>query len=326
MHWLCGLVVRCVLSVVGNSSRIGWVMSRVIGVFVSDIHIGACPVARSVEPCFFEAMARSLEELRGLGEKHKAPIVITGDFFDRYSPSAEIINFALANLPKCYGIYGNHDLPNHNAQEIHRSAYWTLVQAGLVKNLTEPLSLPGMTLHPFPWGKLVVPCDESWIDHLALQVAVVHKYVWEEGFGYPGADVEAQASKQWESLAGYDVAFFGDNHKSFATHWGKRQIVNCGTFFRRKSDEKAYKPTVALLHADGAVELHYLDVSQDLFREEAPALEEMAGAVVGSADFLAAVQDLELDSLDFAAAVNRHLDLSGASQSVRAAVLSSMGG
>ena len=300
-------------------------MSEVIGIFASDIHIGACPVARSVEPCFFEAMARSLEELRGLGELHDAPIVITGDFFDRYSPSAEIINFALANLPKCYGIYGNHDLPNHNAQEIHRSAYWTLVQAGLVKNLTKSVSLSGMTLHPFPWGKPVVPCDESWIDHLAFQVAVVHKYVWEEGFGFPGADVEAQASKQWESLAGYDVAFFGDNHKAFTVQRGKQQIVNCGTFFRRKSDEIAYKPQVALLHSDGSVEIHYLDVSKDLFREEAPALQEIVGTIVNSEGFLAAVQDLELDSLDFVAAVNRHLDLSGVSQSVRSAVLSSMG-
>ena len=300
-------------------------MSEVIGIFASDIHIGACPVARSVEPCFFEAMARSLEELRGLGELHDAPIVITGDFFDRYSPSAEIINFALANLPKCYGIYGNHDLPNHNAQEIHRSAYWTLVQAGLVKNLTKTIALPGFMLHPFPWGESVVPCDESWIDHLAFQVAVVHKYVWEEGFGFLGADVEAQASKQWESLAGYDVAFFGDNHKAFTVQRGKQQIVNCGTFFRRKSDEIAYKPQVALLHSDGSVEIHYLDVSKDLFREEAPALQEIVGTIVNSEGFLAAVQDLELDSLDFVAAVNRHLDLSGVSQSVRSAVLSSMG-
>ena len=108
----------------------------VIAVLCSDIHLSLkCPVARSAEPNWLEATKRSLDELRSVAEEHNAHVVVAGDIFDRWNSPPEIINFAIENLPNCYAIPGQHDLPNHRYEEIERSAYYTLIKAGIIENL-----------------------------------------------------------------------------------------------------------------------------------------------------------------------------------------------
>ena len=46
-----------------------------------------------------------------------------------------LISFAIRELPSCYAIPGQHDLPNHSYTDIQRSAYWVLVEAGIIKKI-----------------------------------------------------------------------------------------------------------------------------------------------------------------------------------------------
>ena len=115
----------------------------VIALLVGDIHLSAkAPLCRAKEPDWFEAMARPLMELvdlqKQIGKESDGipPILCAGDVFDRWNSPPELINFALEYLPpQMYSIPGQHDLPNHNYNEIDRSAYWTLVAANKITNV-----------------------------------------------------------------------------------------------------------------------------------------------------------------------------------------------
>ncbi len=84
-------------------------MSDYQAIFVSDIHLSAKPPAlRHLEPNWFEAMARPIREMRRLAEKLDVPVICGGDIFDFWNPPAELISFAIQELPKLYAVPGQH--------------------------------------------------------------------------------------------------------------------------------------------------------------------------------------------------------------------------
>jgi len=283
------------------------------GILVSDIHLQARPpVARSTEPDWWAAMARPLIEIQDLVKKYECPVLYAGDIFNRWDPRPEVINFALKYLPKGFAIPGQHDLPNHNYDEIRRSAYWTLVEAGHLINLPPgtPFAIGNLMIWAYPWGQLPTPLKPRDRDG-KLRVALTHQFIWTENTGYPGAPTIERVSAHRHRLTGYDVGVFGDNHKGFTHLFGPTGdgpcVFNCGGLMRRKVDEEYYRPGVGLLHIDGRVTRHYLDISEDQFIHHTEA-EETVKELLGMTDFVSELQDLEAsDALNFTVAIKRFL-------------------
>ncbi len=295
-------------------------MNDIRAILVADIHLQArAPVCRSGEPDWFEAMARPLEEIGSIALYHEAPVIYAGDIFNRWDTRPEVINFALEHMPNGFAIPGQHDLPDHNYDEIRRSAYWTLVEAGHLCNL-EPgkeTTIPGLIAATgFPWGFPLEP-NTRHPRHGILDVAVIHRFTWCKGTGYPGAPDTALFGTYHEALAGYDTAVFGDNHKGFIRSLrGGPIICNCGGLMRRKSDEGGYAPGVGLLHSDGSVTRHYLDTSEEHFAELTKA-ERAVERLLDMTGFVDALHTLETDdALDFVAALTRFLRDNGVAEQV----------
>jgi DNA repair exonuclease SbcCD nuclease subunit len=256
-------------------------------------------------------MARPLRELNELRKKYDdCPILYAGDIFNRWDARPEVINFALQHLPPGYAVPGQHDLPNHNYDEIHRSAYWTLVETGRLINLP-PDELfvigGGLALWGYPHGwspKLIKPRTGDRLLHIAL----AHEFIWTDDTGYTGAPPHKHINVRTKKLGGYDVAVYGDNHKGFAKDCGDGPyIFNCGGFMRRKVDERGYDPRVGLLNADGSVTKHFLDTSKECFTTWTQA-EEAVGELLDMKEFVAGLQDLEAsDALNFIVAIKRFL-------------------
>lgn len=288
-------------------------MSKVIAIFCADLHLSHTPpVARSAEPDWYAAMARPLKELRELAERYGCPVICAGDVFDRWNSPPELINFAMGELPEMYAIPGQHDLPHHNYDDIKRSAYWTLVIAGVVKEI-DPIfrtAIPGgAILYGFPWGKEVEGLDEQLLKECpidVLRVAVIHAYCWLGKSGYPNSPKGSHLSRYGARLKGYDVAVFGDNHQGFVADY-ECMVFNCGCLIPRRQDEREYKPAVGLLLDDGSVQRHELDTSQDkwLDVEDDPV---GTGSVEGLDEFLDTLNELDVHCLDFREAVVRYLD------------------
>lgn len=304
---------------------------RLVAVCVADLHLSSKPpAARSVEADWLRVQASYLDQLRRLavsptGEQ-RVPVIIPGDFFDKATAGPEVINLALAHLPHCHGVWGNHDLPNHDPKQLRRSAFWTLVKAGKVTMLSPdaPVEVQGggtvLRLHGFPFGSTVTPLREP--HDLALEVAVVHAYIWTKATGYAGAPSDQHRNRWLNRLTGYDAAFFGDNHKSF-TFTPKKgagpTLCNLGGFMRRKIDEMDHRPSAGLLYSDGSVKRHYFDVSQDQFINGDKLRKVTSGDSFSV--FLESLAELGDAAIDFAERVRRALDQEKVDPEVRRLIL-----
>ncbi len=244
-----------------------------IALLVADIHLSLTPpIWRSNEPDWLEAMRRPLSELTALQTELNIPVLCAGDIFDRWFgafQSAELINFAIHYLPQMYAVPGQHDLPNHNIDELKRSAFWTLCETSKIV-IAAPKAMQLGTfkdeysVRGFCWGQDIVETRRTD----CLQVAIAHQYVYIPGYSYQGAPEDCNLIRKKTQFIngkwmGYDVVVFGDNHKGFKTKIGETTIYNCGGFMRRKSNEIDYKPRIGILYSNGEVEEHYLDISQD---------------------------------------------------------------
>ncbi len=295
--------------------------NQVVAIACADIHLCLTPPpARKNEPDWFATMKRPLDQLRKLSSHHKAPIIYAGDIFDSPRPSLELVNWALEHLPPGFAVPGNHDLPHHSYDEIKKSAYWTMCLHGKIHNL-EPgkaTAINDIVLYGFPCDFPVTPCPEP-IKEFALQVAVIHAYIWQKGYSYQGATQDSYLKSWYSRLKGYEVAIFGDNH----IHFHKDSVWNCGSLMRRRIDQRDYQPSVGLICANGMIDRFDLDCSDDIFCEEAKESKE------GSLDlssFVEGVDSLGDVSLDFPMAIQHGLEDSKVRQEVKTVVLKCLEG
>jgi hypothetical protein len=304
----------------------------VVGIACSDLHLShKPPVARSAEPNWYNAMKRGLQELKDVKQKFHCPIIYAGDIFDTWNVCPELINFAIKNLPSGYSIPGQHDLPNHDYDQAKRSAYATLCYAGVLNDIAPNgfLTLPScfginVSLHSFPWGKEIKPNKYKSIDADQIHIAVVHSYIWAGTFKYKDAPTDQEYKHYRKSLEDYQVAVFGDNHKGFKVERnGTGDIINCGTFFRRKADEINYQPMIGLILLDGSIVPHYLDTGPDLFID---AVEELAvlERELDASLLFEELRGLGLKIVDFREALEHWMEKMSVSKGVRSIILNAM--
>lgn len=298
----------------------------VIGIFCSDIHLSLkAPISRIEEPDWFMAMKRPLDQLKALKKELDCPIFFAGDLFDRWNSSPELINFAIKNVPPMFAVPGQHDLPLHNYHNIKKSAYWTLVEAGIVENVVPGevvhLAHSNIDLYGFPWGFPIHPLSEEDQSD-SMKIAIVHHYIWISDHNYPGAPKEDKLTKTRKDMKGFNVVAFGDNHIGFMSKRGNTQIFNCGGFMRRKADQFYYKPQIGILWNDGTVEPHYLDCKFEKMEPVVPTIDP--GEDMELQQFLKDLAALEETHLDFKDAMKRAFSKIKPNKEIREMILEAM--
>jgi len=269
-------------------------------------------------------MERPLRELEGLAGEYGVPVLCAGDVFDHWAATPELINWLLTTItrrPFLYAIPGQHDLPYHNLEDIHKSAFWTLVKAGFVEYVTSPYQLGSISVSGFPFG--VEPKRAKPTMGL-LKVALIHRYVWVGKHSYPGAPTEQEAKGVASLYRGYDVLVFGDNHKGFDTHCGDTTVWNCGTFMRRKADEIAYQPRIGVLFLDGAIAEHELDISGEVIEKAEVGADLPEGTTADIDRLVSELMTLKWSIPDFADAISKVLDKKRVSKPVRTIILEAL--
>lgn len=301
-------------------------------VLVSDIHNSdRPPAARAEEPDWMRTQQGYWQQVSKLCFAHDVPLIIAGDVFDdgwrTHRCSPELINMVLRNIPRAYGIPGQHDLKNHRLEDLKKTAFWTLVESGKLTYLEpeKPVEVAGripMRLWGFPWGVPVTPLNDP--HDMMLEVAVIHAMIYTKATSYPGAPEDGYFKNWKERLRGYDVALFGDNHSPFEKRLGDCLVWNNGGFMRRRSDEIDHKPRVGLLYSDGTVKPHYLNVSKDkITKTDDDAPEADVPEVLH--EFVKELRELTDRALDFEAALLRWMEKEGTSPQVRELVLKALG-
>ena len=296
--------------------------NKVVAVLCSDIHLSLRPPsARAGEPDWLEAQRGILHQLENLAFG-RCPILCAGDVFDRWNSPVELVNWVIRHAPMLYAIPGQHDLPYHSLDLIHRSAYWTLAHANRLYHIQDgPQGIGEVLVQGFPWGVPLTPAPKKERGQ-KITVALIHQYVWIQGHHYPGAPEESQVHNLFKDGMGWDVIVCGDNHKGFITKTkAGTTIFNCGALQRRRADEADYRPQVGLLYTDGIVEPHYLDTSQDILTAPPKTTAEEG---LDLEDFLALIGDLQGQTLDFKSAINHAMNDKGTEPAVRQILLEAM--
>jgi hypothetical protein len=260
-------------------------------------------------------------------------IICAGDVFHKWNSPPELINWAIEHLPRMYAIPGQHDLPYHRYEDIKRSAYWTLVEAGRIENLPPCMGInvgKDLLVYGFPWGANLVKIPDSFKKELPgqkpkIHLAVVHAYCWSFGHSFPGVEEDKHANEWYKRLRSYDVAVFGDNHKGFLEKYptggkGHFYLWNNGGLYRAKSDEAHYQPHVGILYSDSSVRPYAIDVSKDNWD-----LDMMK--TKGKVDVEELIEMLDESSektFDFKEAIRRAINRTKVSDSVRKILLQSI--
>ena len=297
---------------------------KVIAILCSDLHLSLHATRARKDENWFDAMGMQLAGLKMKADTYQVPIICAGDIFDKWNSPPELINFAIKNIPTMICIPGQHDLPLHNHEDIKKSAYWTLVEAGTIHDLFsyDRQSIGAnnnLMLHGFSWEQSVTPLKEKDLNYFHL--AVVHEYISMMNHDFPGCPKESRVNAFTKKLKGYDAAVFGDNHKGFYAKAGDVPVLNCGSFMRRNSDQVNYKPHVGLLHKSGKIEIHYLDISNDVLEvTESKEVKED----IELEEFLEELKNLRNNSLDFVQAMKEAIKIKKPSAGVKKLLLEAM--
>jgi DNA repair exonuclease SbcCD nuclease subunit len=275
-------------------------------------------------------MGRVCGELRELKRRYDVPILLAGDVFDRWDSPPELIYWAMGHLPPMIAIPGQHDLPQHNYGEIHRSAFGVLCLMG-EKGIRSPLpevwdtSFGDFLLYSLPWGFPLKDLPKPKPSK-NIKIAIIHEYAWIPECSYPDAPKENRVSKRRKELLQFDVVIFGDNHKGFCTvvSDGNKEttVLNCGTMMRRKIDEIDYRPQVGIIYSDGTVEPHYLDTSKDIIT--VPNTPDGEKRELDVEEFLSELEGLQDHPLDFSEAVKRYINDNKVDRETCEAILKAM--
>ena len=244
-----------------------------LAILCSDLHLRETVPRSRAEPDWYEVMANQLNALRITAISLEVPIICAGDVFDKWNPSAELVNFAIKHLPKMYAIPGQHDLRYHAYSERDRGAYGALCAAFKIVDLpaNEWRLIPSyrdrpdidLWVWPMPWGHYEMPTKFELGDSLgSVTLGVLHQYRWSNA---NNKHPMAEDSSKLESLfPGLDALLIGDNHIS----WELPGILNHGGFIAQNSDQKNHRPCYGVLYADGHIERKPYDTPAPQWVEE----------------------------------------------------------
>jgi hypothetical protein len=290
-----------------------------IAVAVADLHLSLLQPACRADKDWLAVQAEYLFQLKEAA--NGLPILVAGDIFDRWNAPPELINFALEHLPDgMLCVPGQHDLPLHRSDLMHRSGYGVLKEVKKIRDLSSQSTgnMGGFLVQGFGWEEEISPvrCNTG-----LLEIALIHRYTWTGGYHYPGATQPAHLGTLIKNLKGYDVAVFGDNHIPFLARVGLCSVLNCGTFIRRKTDEIDYAPGVGIIYSDGTVKRRRLDTSGDLFHAQAKDRPEVA---FNMKEFIERLEELGEHGLDFKEAVENHLKTEDVHPKVKEIILAAL--
>lgn len=282
-------------------------MPTPVALAFSDLHLSLnAPVCRKEQNNWLEVQHFYLDQVCSKASILDVPVLFAGDLFDRWNSPAELISLAMRCLPhNMYCVPGQHDLPNHRIDLMHRSAYGVLVEGGTIKDCSggKTIRTSDADIYGFGWDEQITP---PAFGNGSLKIALIHSYCWIAGKEHYGATHNSNVTHFGKVFKGYDIAIFGDNHKDFIVKEGDTIVVNCGRAVRRKADEIVSTPCMYVILSDGTVRREYFDTTIDRFFKNAK--ERESASTLDLQSFLKHLQGLAgNDGLDFRESVMSHL-------------------
>jgi len=194
--------------------------------------------------------------IKDLQTSYNCPVIHAGDLFDKWKPSPWLLTMTMVFMPKMfYTVLGNHDLPQHNIDNVFKSGVRTLIEAGKI--------LMDIGIGKGNWGQ-----EPDDIKLFNRRIAVLHKQVYrgKKPYGWSGGTPAIKFLMQYPQ---FDLIVTGDNHKPFVEECEGRLLVNPGSLLRLEADQIDHKPRIYLWDAGtNTVECVYIPIKKGVVSNE----------------------------------------------------------
>lgn len=211
---------------------------------------------------------KKVDWVSNLQKQFNCPVLHTGDLFDFWKPSPELLSKATQHLPdQFFTVYGNHDLPQHNLELAKKCGIYNLAING---RLT--------IMEGCHWMQTPDTAMASVIKQ--RMVLGYHIMTYQGVEPWPGC-TDPKAAKLLRQYPQFDLICTGDNHKPFTETYEGRWLVNPGSIFRMTADQINHKPRVYLWYADdNSINMKYLPIDDNVIsRDHLDAKAERDGRI-----------------------------------------------
>lgn len=232
----------------------------------SDLHINENKPAFRIENDWIEVCLGKLGQLLAAAKQYNCPVIINGDFFEKYSHSPELVNRVLDMIKgvEIIIIPGNHDMKNHSLDLLKKSSIWTLSFAGakIIEKPTKLVIQKKQFVDLFPFG--------SELKSKGGDIAIIHQFAWKEK---PWKDCSASGNYKKiirefsaETLDdNYKLIIAGDNHEDFIADFHGCSFLNCGAMLRTEKSEQDRTPAFYLIDNDLKITRIPFKIEQEVF-------------------------------------------------------------
>jgi DNA repair exonuclease SbcCD nuclease subunit len=199
---------------------------------------------------WLETQRAALACLAAYAGQYKADILVIGDIFHSTNETTnEVIGLVqeLALLlnkidRRLYILAGNHDLPQHNLDNIHRSAFQILLNS---KNI---FHLDQLKLNDGKHSVKVSAANFGADDVLDAEIVFKHILCFPENEKIPPSDKIVKPSELFTQFNNAKYIFTGDYHRNFVYTKGKtKKLLNPGCLLKQAADMIDYEPSVFLI-------------------------------------------------------------------------------
>jgi len=241
-------------------------MKRPTAILMADNHLcDAVPVCRTDD--FHSAMWAKQAFISELQQKYRCPIFDAGDVFDKWRPSLTLLAKCVRKMPDEYHtVAGNHDLPSHNINNLHKSGLGLLSTVGTVNllDINKPLKFKfsKQEIHVYGVAYGQEPTRRRLANNGVLNVLVFHTDIYVGKKPWPGCQFP-KAKSLMNKYSKFDLIVTGHNHQPFVVENDDQLLVNPGSVMRRTADQMKHKPRVYLWFAgDNTVKPVYLPIEK----------------------------------------------------------------
>ena len=276
-------------------------MSHII---TADWHLRSQRPRCRLDDDWIKTQKYALLQVFSLAEKNNADVIVIGDIFHSTNETTnEVIGLVqdlaswLASVKlKLYILAGNHDLPQHNLDNIHKSAFNILLNSKNIyhlRNLRENGDfLPSLLISASNFGE---------DDLLDADVVFKHILCFPENEKIPPSDKIVKPSELFAQFKDAKYIFTGDYHRQFVYEKGKtKKLLNPGCLLRQAADMIDYEPSVFLIDfEEGLLTYKILPIQDDekMVTDEYLEKEELRNSRIEA--FIERIKENEQVTFDF---------------------------
>jgi DNA repair exonuclease SbcCD nuclease subunit len=219
-------------------------------IITSDWHLRSQRPRCRLDDDWLATQKKALLQVFAYAKKYDADVIVIGDIFHSTNETTnEVIGLvqemalSLAAVHhKLFILAGNHDLPQHNLDNIYRSAFNILLNS---KNIYH---LDTLKMDDDKYTLKVSASNFGADDVLDADIVFKHILCFPENEKMPPSDKIAKPSELFSQFTLAKYIFTGDYHKQFVFNKGKtKKLFNPGCLLRQAADMMDYEPSIFLI-------------------------------------------------------------------------------